>query len=174
MKKNLFARIIIAIVILLMVSISTLIGLYTDYLWFDAIGFSQIFLISLFSKIKLFFIAAVIFFLFATINIWISSRFNEKKLIPFKIKLLIVTALSVLAGLIASSGWFKALQYLNLTQFNIQDPIFMKDVSFYVFSLPFYNLAWTFLIGCVIVTTILVLLDYLQSFIFGAKSVKKE
>jgi len=51
----------------------------------------------------------------------------------------------------------------------------MKDVAFYVFSLPFYSLAWAFLMGCVIVTTILVLLDYLQSFIFGAKpTVKKE
>lgn len=174
MKKNLFMRIIIAIVILLMLSISTLIGLYTDYLWFDALGFSQIFLISLFSKIKLFLIAAVIFFLFAIINIWISSRFNEKKLVSFKIKLLIVAGLSVVAGLIASSGWFKALQYLNLTQFNIQDPIFMKDVAFYIFSLPFYSLAWTFLMGCVIVTTILVLLDYFQSFLLGTKSVKKE
>jgi len=175
MKKNLFARIIIAIIILFLLSVSTLIGLYTDYLWFDALSFSQIFLISLFSKIKLFLVAAVIFFLFAIINIWISSRFNEKKSIPFKIKFLIVAGLSVLAGLIASSGWFKALQYLNLTPFNIQDPIFMKDVAFYVFSLPFYSLAWAFLMGCVIVTTILVLLDYLQSFIFGAKpTVKKE
>jgi len=175
MKKNLFSRIIIAIIVLFMLSVSTLIGLYTDYLWFDALGFSQIFLISLFSKIKLFLVAAVIFFLFAIINIWISSRFNEKKLVPFKIKLLIIAGLSVLAGLIASSGWFKVLQYLNLTPFNIQDPIFMKDVAFYVFSLPFFTLAWTFLMGVVIVTTILVLLDYLQSFIFGAKpAVKKE
>ena len=176
MKKNIFMRIIIGIIILIILSISTLVGLYTDYLWFDALGFSQIFLITLFSKVKLFFIAAIIFFLFATINIWISSRFNEKKLVPFKIKLLIVTALSIVAGLIASSGWFQALQYLNSTPFNIQDPIFMKDVAFYVFSLPFYSLAWYFLMGCVIVTTILVLLDYLQSFLLGGakQNVKKE
>ena len=171
MKQNWFMRSIIGIIIVLIFSISTLVGLYTDYLWFGALGFSQIFLISLFSKIKLFFIAALIFFLFITINLWISSKFTDvkKKFISFKIKLLIVTGLSILAGAITSSGWFTVLQYLKQTPFNIQDPIFMKDVAFYIFSLPFYSLVWAFLMGCVIITIILVLLDYLQSFILDIK-----
>jgi len=67
--------------------------------------------------------------------------------------------------MIISQGWFKVLQYLNQTQFNISDPIFVKDVSFYVFSLPFYSFVLTFLMGLIIVTIILVVLDYLKSFI---------
>jgi len=70
-----------------------------------------------------------------------------------------------MAGVFASSGWFKFLQYLEQTKFNITDPIFMKDVSFYIFSLPFYSFVLTFLMGCVVITSILVLLDYLQSFL---------
>jgi len=175
MKKNWFIRAIFGIIIVLILSISTLVRLYTDYLWFDALGFSQIFLISLFSKIKLFLITAIIFFLFATVNLWVSSKLNKtKKLISFKIKLLIITILSFIIGLTTSSGWFTVLQYLNQTQFNIQDPIFMKDVSFYIFSLPFYSFILAFLINCVVITTILVLLDYLKSFILGIKQSPKQ
>ena len=165
MNKNWFTKLGIAIIIVLFLFTFTLVGLYTDYLWFDALGFSQIFLISLFSKIKLFLISATIFFLFAAINLWISSKFTEKKLIPFKIKLLIVGFFSFIIGKAIYRGWFKVLQYLNQTSFNLVDPIFTKDVSFYIFSLPFYLFVLSFLMSCVVITTILVLLDYLKSYI---------
>jgi len=165
MNKNWFVRAGIAIIIILFLSIFTLAGLYTDYLWFDALGYAQIFLISLFSQIGLFFVSAIIFFLFAATNLWISSKFIEKKLIPLRIKLLIVMLFTFIVGKAVSLKWFKVLQYLNLTQFNIQDPIFMKDVSFYIFSLPFYSFVLGFLMSCVVITTILVLLDYLKSYI---------
>ena len=165
MNKNLLMRISLGVIILIVVSISALVGLYTNYLWFDALGFSEIFLISLFSKIKLFCAAAVIFFLFAMFNLWISTRFIDvkKRIVPFKFKVLIVAVISVIVGAISSSAWFKVLQYLHQIPFNIQDPILMKDVAFYIFSLPFFSFAWAFLMGCVFITTILVLLDYLQS-----------
>ncbi len=165
MDRNWFARVGLAIIIVFIFSISALVRLYTDYLWFDALGFSSIFLISLFSKIKLFFAAAIIFFLFITINLWISTRFIEKEKFPFRFKLLIAAALSFLVGISTSSGWFKILQYLNLTQFNLLDPIFAKDVSFYIFSLPFYSFILAFLMSTVVITIILVLLDYLKSYI---------
>ena len=165
MNKKLLVRIGLGVLIVLFFSISTLIGLFTDYLWFDALGFSQIFLISLFAKLKLFLVSGLIFFVFAIVNLWISSRFTKakQKIISFKFKLLIVIILSLAVGAICSSGWFKVLQYFKQTSFNILDPIFMKDVSFYIFSLPFYSFVWAFLMGCVVVTIILVLLDYLQS-----------
>ena len=165
MNKNLLMRISLGVIILIVVSISVLVGLYTNYLWFDALGFSEIFLISLFSQIKLFAVAAVIFFLFAIINLWISTRFIDvkKRIVPFKFKVLIAAVISVIVGAISSSAWFKVLQYIQQIPFNIQDPILMKDVSFYIFSLPFLSFVWTFLMGCLFITTILVLLDYLQS-----------
>ncbi len=41
----------------------------------------------------------------------------------------------------------------------------MKEVSFYIFSLPFYLLILSFLISCVVMTSILVLLDYMKSYL---------
>ena len=166
MKKNWFVRVVLGLIIALILSISGLVRLYTDFLWFDALGFSKIFLISLISKINLFFAAAIIFFLFAIINLWISSRFTEKDKFPFKLKLLITAALSIMVAGSVSSGWFKVLQYLRQTPFNLEDPIFMKDVSFYIFTLPFYDFVLAFLMSIIIITIILVLLDSLKSY-FG-------
>ncbi|MDP7140951.1 MAG: UPF0182 family protein, partial [Candidatus Woesearchaeota archaeon] len=173
MKQNWFIRIILGIIFALIISISALAGLYTDFLWFDALGFSQIFLISLFSRVKLFFATALFLFLFLIANLWVSSKITEKNVVPFRIKLFIVTIISFMVGLTASSGWFKVLQYFNQISFNLNDPIFIKDVSFYVFSLPFYLLVWNFLMGCVVITIVLVLLDYFQSAISAAVKPKK-
>ena len=164
MNKNWVSRIIISVIVLILISISGVTRLVTDYLWFNALGFEQIFLISLFSKVRLFAIAAAVFFLFAAINVWISSKTTEKKKLPFKLKLSIITILSFVVGIGVSSEWFKFLQFINQTSFNIIDPIFAKDVSFYIFSLPFYQFILGFLVSAVTLTTILVVLDYLSSF----------
>ena len=165
MNKKWIIRIVISVMVLFFMSISGLTKLITDYLWFNALGFEQIFLITLFSKIKLFVIAAAVFLLFAAINMEISSKIAKKKNFPFKLKLLIITILSFVVGIGFSSQWFKFLQFINKTSFNLVDPIFAKDISFYIFSLPFYQLILAFLMGAVILTTILVVLNYLSSFI---------
>jgi uncharacterized protein len=153
------------IAVLLFISVSGLTTLVTDLLWFSALGFEQIFLITLLTKIKLFAIAAVFFFIFATANVWIASKITKKPKLPFKLKLLITTIISIVMGIGVSSEWFKVLQFINQTSFNIVDPVFAKDVSFYVFSLPFYQFILGFLMSTVIITTILVVLNYLNSFL---------
>ncbi len=163
MVQNKFSRFGIGIIVLIIVSLTTIVKLYTDYLWFDSLGFSEIFLIGFFSQIKLFFASALFLFLFASLNLWLSTKLSDAKNKYIKLKLLVIAGLSFVAGVLVSEGWFEVLQYLKQTPFSIIDPIFMKDVSFYVFSLPFYSLALTFLMSTVIITTILVLLDYVQS-----------
>ncbi|MEG4805011.1 UPF0182 family protein [Microcoleus sp. ARI1-B5] len=52
----------------------------------------------------------------------------------------IALLLSLAIGIIAASRWTKLLQYFNPTNFNITDPIFNQDISFYVFILPILEL----------------------------------
>ncbi|MFH1590706.1 MAG: UPF0182 family protein [archaeon] len=166
MARNWLGRSAVWLLILVFISLSGLVKFYTDFLWFDALGFSDIFLITLFSKVKLFLLAAAVFFVFAAFNVWISSKMGDaKKFIPARFKVAIVVALSFLFGAYTSSGWFKALQYLNQVSFGVVDPIFFKDVSFYIFSLPFYQFVLSFTMSCVVVTIGLVLLNYLEGYI---------
>jgi len=150
------------IVILFVFSITGIVSLYTDYLWFFTLGFQEIFTISLFAKILFFIAAALFFFLFAAINLWIASKFQVSKL-SFKISISIIALLSLFQGLSASSAWLTFLQYINQAPFNLQDPIFGKDVAFYVFSLPFFLVLWKFAFATALITTLIVLLYYLHN-----------
>jgi hypothetical protein len=160
--RDRFKAIAITLLVIFILSISGMVRLITDYWWFDALGASQIFMISLKAKVLLFILSASVFLAFALINLRISSKSNESK-ISFKLKFMVVMGISFFVGLASSAKWFVVLQYLNQVPFNLQDPIFAKDVSFYVFSLPFMLAFRNFLLFCVIITTLLVLVDYLQS-----------
>ena len=163
MGKNWVLNSIIAVLILIFLSISGVVALITDFLWFKSLGFSKIFIISLKTKIIVFLIAAIVFFLFLIINLLISSKLTSKNIVPFKLKVMFAIVVSFIAGSIASTSWFMVLQYFNQHSFNIADPILGKDAAFYVFTLPFLSAIWTFLIMCVVVTIIMVTLDYLQT-----------
>jgi len=164
MDKKWVGRIFMFVIILIFISFSSITRLITDYMWFDALGFDQIFLISFFSKIKLFLAATIVFFIFALINVWISSKIIEKKVIPFKLKLLVIAILSFVIGIGVSPKWFSILQYIKQTSFNLVDPIFAKDVSFYVFTLPYYQFILGFLMAAISITAVIVILDYLASY----------
>lgn len=162
--KDRFLSILILLTIVFILSFSRIVHLITDYWWFDALGFSQIFLISLKTKLLLFALSASVFLVFALTNLWISSKLNPSK-IPSRMKFAVILVLSFFVGVASSQKWFVVLQYLNQVPFDLQDPIFLKDVSFYTFTLPFIHAIWNFLMVCVAITLIMVLLDYLQSFI---------
>jgi len=50
-----------------------------------------------------------------------------------------ITVFGIFAGLGAIVQWEIFLKFINQTTFNIIDPIFNKDISFYIFTLPFYE-----------------------------------
>lgn len=172
-QVKLIQYIVIFLAIIFFLSISKVISLYVDYFWFSALGFSEIFTTILTSKLLLFFGVALFFFIFAMINMWIASRLQGSKW-SFKITTLVILALAFFQGLAASSAWLTVLQYLNQVPFNLQDPILAKDVSFYVFSLPFFLVLWKLLFACVLITMLIVVIYYSQQFIRSLFSVETD
>jgi uncharacterized protein len=152
-------NILIVSIIVFILSISKIVSLYTDFLWFSSLGFSTIFTVSLITKLVIFAVVVLFLLIFAFINLHIASRIQKSKW-SFKTVMLIVLIVSFFQGIIASTAWMKVLQYLNQIPFNIQDPIFAKDISFYVFSLPFFLTIWSHLFACVLMTMILVGIYY--------------
>ena len=167
MDKRWVKRAVILAIILVLIVIFNIAGLVTDYWWFKALEFESIFLISLKTKVFLFVLGAVIFYVFAWANLWLASRFHQGLKLSRRIKSLVVFILSLFAGLTLSVSWLIILQYLNQVPFNLSDPIFFKDVSFFVFSLPFLISIVGFTTMVIILTTILVGVDYFQSIIMS-------
>ncbi|NQU98578.1 UPF0182 family protein [Candidatus Woesearchaeota archaeon] len=163
-KRNWKGAATLVIIWFIILFVSRIFSLLTDFWWFKNLNFEKIFLISIETKIVLFLLSFIVFLIFALFNLWISSKL-QRSFISFKLKLLITLVLSYFIGMTTYQKWFTVLQYLNQTPFNIADPIFMKDVSFYIFSLPFILAVWSFIMATVLITLILVTLDYLQAYI---------
>lgn len=157
------------------------VGLYTDWLWFQEIGYTQIFSTTLLYKSALGFLSAALFAAFVYLNVKIaaatpaSARFSSAdnvielpplELIEPVIKRLLLPA-AILIGLIAApqgaGSWQQLALFLNPVDFNVQDPQFGRDVGFYIFRLPALRTAYhwvTFALALSMVATAAVYLLY--------------
>ncbi|MDD4876300.1 MAG: UPF0182 family protein, partial [Dehalococcoidales bacterium] len=153
-------------------------GIYTEWLWFNNLGYSSVYTNILKTKIIIFFAAAIIFCILFLGNLMLATRLAPKSkpnIWPWSImrQLQWVSKWSVIAGtllfsiifgLIAQSNWEMVLQYFNAQPFGITDPVFDKEISFYVFSLPFLNMLQSWLLGAFIVTCLATAGIYLLSY----------
>ena len=80
---------------------------------------------------------------------------------------LIYLLISIIIGFFFSSiganSWRVVLEFLNATSFANTDPIFNKDISFYIFKFPFYQFIYQLLSTLVIITGLIVGGVYLLS-----------
>ena len=74
MKKVL--RPLIIIIVLLLICGGSLIGLYTDWLWFKSLDYQSVFMRMLSSKIELGAASGLVFFLIIYLNLWIAKKFT--------------------------------------------------------------------------------------------------
>ncbi len=75
----------------------------------------------------------------------------------------IALLMSVGFGVVAAEQWSKVLLYLNPTLFEQADPLFQKDISFYVFQLPLWELLVFWGIGVSVLNVLSAGLIYLLS-----------
>ncbi len=75
----------------------------------------------------------------------------------------IAIVFSILLSFILSQNWAKVLQYFHPTLFNKSEPLFNQDISFYIFSLPFWELLELWLMGLFLYGFLAVALTYLLS-----------
>jgi len=75
----------------------------------------------------------------------------------------IAALMSLSFGAVLSGHWDKVLQYFNPTIFNRSDPLFTKDISFYVFTLPGWELLEFWLVGLFLYGLVAISLVYLLS-----------
>lgn len=67
----------------------------------------------------------------------------------------------------ANQYWYVILQYFNSTDFNQIDPIFKKDISFFVFRLPMYDMLNSLALSVVVMIVVTTVVVYL---LIAAKS----
>ena len=147
---------IIAGVFLVYLLASGLATLWTDYLWFQSVGFTVVWRNQILIGAALAAIGLLIAFLVLWTNLKIaeaiSPRFelldlgeDDEMIQRFhewvdprlrRVRLLVTVALSIVLGL-GTVGWIDiVIRFFNRRSFGIADPMFGREVGFFVFQLP--------------------------------------
>lgn len=126
---------------------------YTDWLWFNALGYNDLFTRSLAWLWGVRAGSWLFFSLVLSVNLWVMKPAVKQALMRFyhlgwRIKDWYLMAAACLAsgvlGLIYASGfgsyYFTIAQFFNASEFGVADPVFGKDIGFYFFKLPAYQL----------------------------------
>jgi len=143
---------LVAFLVLIILPLST--GLIVDLWWFREIGFEVLFTKRLVTQLLLFVSVAIV----AGGLIYLNLTLAQRGVVPDSVGLKVRTAqgdmtidvgsrvrsftrpvaigLGLFLGLGASGLWDVILQAMNQTPFGANDPIFGRDIAFYVFTVP--------------------------------------
>jgi uncharacterized protein len=154
--------------------------LITDWFWFQEVGYEQVFTITLKAQLLFALLFGGAFFLILYSNLKLAVRLSEHTqslfhegaiaLPPFqvdtrslkRIALASSLGLSLLAALQAGMAWEQVLRFINATPFGIKDPLFDRDISFYVFQLPFLHQVYGWFMAVLAMTFLATSLIYLM------------
>ena len=152
------------LLVVLLLSLRGLARVYTDYLWFQDVGFTHTWRSLIGAKAIPAIIFTAIFFVLMLVNLIVADRVApryrgtgpEDEIIeryrgyvaPYAGRVRVGVALffALVMGSGVAAQWQNWILFSNSTSFGIKDPQFHKDISFYVFRLPFLQFVagWTF------------------------------
>jgi uncharacterized membrane protein (UPF0182 family) len=147
---------------------------YTDLLWFREIDKTALFWGMLRTKAFIGLLAGLGTAAIVGVNLWVVERLAPRYgltvvarpqveraravLSPYlrPLRIGIAAFLGLVVGLQASGLWQTFLLWRNRVPFNQRDALFHKDVSFYMFELPFLRSVFGWLFTTLVLTTLLV------------------
>ncbi|HVE74247.1 MAG TPA: UPF0182 family protein [Mycobacteriales bacterium] len=161
---------VVAVVAMILVLGGVVVALYTDLLWFQEVGYSNVFSTVLRTKALLFAMFGLVMALVVGTNMAIAYRMRppfrpmsleqqnleryrlavEPYLLP---SLLLASGVfGVFAGLSAASRWQTWLLWRNGTSFGQEDGQFGRDISYFAFTYPFQRFALGFLLTVLVLS----------------------
>ena len=166
--------IIVAVVVafLLLTSLRSVAGFYTDYLWFNELHFTSVFRGVLVVQVLLALFFTVLFFTILLVNLVIADRIAprfrpvgpEDELVQRyrevvgphanKVRVGVAVLFALFMGVGTRSQWNNWVLFRHNSSFHIKDPQFGRDIGFYVFQLPFIKFVIGWLFAAIIISLI--------------------
>ncbi len=171
-------KVLIFIIAIILIIITLFVGtrIWLNYTWFTKLGFVSVYTKILWTKIGLWWSFFVLFLVFSGVNFIVAFKRGGIQSIKIqqagapvevskKVAIIIsIIGLLILGLIMASNGsrrWDIILKYLNRASFGSADPVFNRDISFYVFTLPVWLFLKSWSLGTLILTLIAVGFLYL-------------
>ncbi|MFO8090431.1 MAG: UPF0182 family protein [Desulfatiglandaceae bacterium] len=161
-------------------------GFYTDWLWFSELGHQTVLFTRISAGIWLFIAGFVLFVAIAAPNLYAAIRSlppqpetavpglsSQAYSVARKLLIWVAAAAVVLGALFlagkSSSQWENILLLFNSIPFDQTEPIFQKDFSFYVFTLPVLQFIRSWLLNAIIIILLISGVFYYASAILNGR-----
>src|SRR5438094_4760919 len=151
-RRRRLGLVVLVVLFALLLLLFNLVPLAAEWLWFQALGYERVFTTRLVAEAVLGVGVGGLVFAFLYVNLRIaqgglapnplvvqfSSGAAAVDVTRLLRRLALPTALGLglLFGMGAAGGWLSMLQFLHRTPFGVTDPVFGRDVGYYVFTLP--------------------------------------
>ena len=164
---------LVIVLLVLMGIFGALFGYITDFLWFRDLGYTSVFFKQLFTQLQIGIPTFIVITLLSYLYLLGLKRGYYKKIDTVdtatvkegtinRVALGIAAVFGIMTTLSTVTGlWFEILKFMESTPFNIKDPIFGMDISFYVFKLEFLTQINHLMIGVIVAFGALTLVFYL-------------
>lgn len=170
---------ILAFIVIIFIAISGGAGLIVSYQWLSSLGYGRIFFVRFFTELKLgipafFILFLLLYFYFDKIKRDylrytgdVLSKRETKRLTTLVIwGSALISA--VMALEFAGTMWQNFLNLYHSVDFGVNDPIFGKDLSFYLFRLPFLNGTYNFILFLIVILVVLTAIMYVLMYYSNA------
>jgi uncharacterized protein len=169
---------LLLLLLLVLGVLAQVVPLYTDWLWFGEVGYSQVFVKTLSLRGSLFAALAIGVLVFLYANLTFAARtaapdviweLEDQLGLPSRVIIeplirrflpIVLLLIALASGMRATVHWETVLGYLNATPFGVADPLFGYDLSFFVFTLPLWRLVHGWALTLVTATIVLTLAIY--------------
>ena len=145
---------------------------WTDFKWFSSVGYTNVFLTELWTRVLLFAVAALVMAVIVGVSIYFAYRarpgirpmsLEQQGLDRYRQSIdphrklffwIAIGALALLSGAAASGDWRSYLQFVNGVDFGVADPEFGIDIAFFAFTYPFLRILLGYMYAAVILAFI--------------------
>jgi len=146
---------------------------YTEWLWFDNLGYASVLLKRVTTQLWLYLLGAVIVAILAAPNLYaafgstakmprdfgegVSPRdYREARRFLLWGAIAVLTLLALIMAGSLAANWENVLLFLDGVPFGETDPIFNKNISFYIFTLPILDFARIWLLALLVLIVLVV------------------
>jgi uncharacterized membrane protein (UPF0182 family) len=130
---------------LAIIGVEVALGISLEIYWFGALGQSHRYWLSLEYRVAIFLVALLAVGLFVGANLRVLAR--SYAAVPPSAPWLVGFGFAAVVGFAATPLWVPLMRFLGAEPVGIADPVFGRDISFYLLALPLYDDIVDFVIG---------------------------
>lgn len=186
-KGRAIAIIFVGALVAVFVSSRSVASFYVNVLWHNSLGRSDVLWGIIGSKALLGLVFVAVFVVVLAFNLWLADRIApvvtgtspEQRMVAtyqqilgrkkWILRLVVSVVLGLMVGLPAIGQWQEWLLFRNAQQFGVKDALFNRDLSFYVFRLPFIEFAANWAFGSIL---LIALVTGVSHYLNGAISIQ--